>query len=100
MTSFVELDYPLVRACLAGERFAWENFVDRFVGVVWRVVEHVAESRGLDPSEDERLDVCEAIFRAFRYNNYQLLREFAFRSAVSTYLVVVARRLAVALLSE
>ena len=51
-------------------------------------------------SDDERAELCEAIFRSFRYNDYQLLREFAFHSAVSTYLTVITRRLAVAFLSE
>jgi RNA polymerase sigma-70 factor (ECF subfamily) len=100
MTSYLELDYPLVRACLEGKKYAWEDFVDRFMDLVVHVVEHTAEKRAKNLSEEEKIELCEAIFRSFRYNDYQLLREFAYRSSVSSYLTVLARRLAVAFLSE
>lgn len=99
-TSILEFDYALVRACLKHKKFAWEDFVDRFAEQTLRVVERVAEFRRVALSEEEKTELCEAIFRSFRYNDYQLLREFAFRSAVSTYLTVVSYRLAVALLND
>lgn len=100
MRSYLELDYSLVRGCLEGRQYAWEDFVDRFMELVLHTIDHTAEARGIRPSEEERLELCEAIFRSFRYNDYQLLREFAFHSAVSTYLVVLSRRLAVAFLTS
>ncbi len=96
--SYLELDYPLVKACLNRQKFAWEDFVDRFMDLVLHVIDHTAEKRGIALKEDERIELCEAIFRSFRYNDYQLLREFGFNCAVSTYLTVLARRLAVAFL--
>lgn len=100
MRSYLELDYSLIRGCLENKEFAWEDFVDRFVDLVLRTIDHTAEMRGLKLLERERLELCEAVFRSFRYNNYQLLREFAYHCAVSTYLVVLTRRLAVAFLTE
>ncbi len=99
MTSLLEFDYSVVRACLNHERYAWEDFVDRFMDLTLHVVEHTAERRGQRIDDNEKIELCEAIFRAFRYNDYQLLREFSFHSAVSTYLTVVARRIACALLA-
>lgn len=99
MSSFLELDYALVRACLNREKYAWEDFVDRFMTLTYRVVEYEASRRETDLSEEEKIELCEAIFRSYRYNDFQLLREFAFRSAVSTYLTVLARRLTVAFLT-
>ncbi|MBR4833475.1 MAG: hypothetical protein IKU86_03965 [Thermoguttaceae bacterium] len=98
--SILEFDYALVRACLKHKKFAWEDFVDRFAEQTLRVVEHTAEVRRVALSEEEKVELCEAIFRSYRYNDYQLLREFAFRGAVSTYLTVLADRLAVAFLNE
>ena len=100
MNSYLELDYPLIRACLKGQKYAWEDFVDRFMDLVLHVVEHTAEIRRRPLSEEEKIELCEAIFRSFRYNDYQLLREFTFHSSVSAYLTVFARRLAVAFLNE
>ncbi len=98
--SILEFDYALVRACLKNKTFAWEDFVDRFAEQTLRVVERVAEIRRVALSEEEKCELCEAIFRSFRYNDHQLLREFAFKSAFSTYLTVVSYRLAVALLND
>lgn len=98
--SILEFDYALVRACLKHKKFAWEDFVDRFAEQTLRVVEHAAAVRRVALSEEEKVELCEAIFRSYRYNDYQLLREFAFRCAVSTYLTVLADRLAVASLNE
>ena len=100
MSSYLELDYALIRGCLERRRFAWEDFVDRFMDLVLRTIEHSAEKRSRPLRDDEKIELCEAIFRSFRYNNYQLLREFAFHSSVSAYLTVVARRLAVAFLTD
>lgn len=100
MGSYLELDYSLVRACLNRRKFAWEDFVDRFMDLVLHVIEHTAETRKIELTDDVKVELCEAIFRSFRYNDYQLLREFAFHSAVSTYLTVISRRLAVAFLAE
>ena len=97
---YLELDYPVIRACLQGKKYAWDEFVDRFMDLVLHVVEHTAELKRRNISEEEKIELCEAIFRSFRYNDYQLLREFAFNSSVSAYLTVFARRLAVAFLSE
>ncbi len=98
--AFLEFDHALVRACVAGQRDAWQDFVDRFMELTLHVVEHVAERRGARLNDEDKIELCEAIFRALRYNQFQLLREFSFQSRVSTYLVVVARRLAVALIDD
>ena len=99
-SSYFELDYALARACLEHRKFAWEDFVDRFMDLTLHTIRHVAGKKGRKLSEEEETELCEAIFRSFRYNDYQLLREFAFQSALSTYLAVLARRLVYAFLEE
>lgn len=100
MASFLEFDYPLVRACLNHEPYAWEDFVDRFMDLTLRVIERSAQAHAKVLTEEEKIELCEAIFRSFRYNDYQLLREFRFHSSVSAYLVVLARRLACGFLMQ
>ena len=96
--SFLEFDHSVLRACINHDRYAWENFVDRFMDLTLHVVEHTAQRCGKRVDAREKVELCEAIFRAFQYNDYQLLREFSFNSAASTYLVVDARRIACALI--
>ena len=98
--SFLEFDYPIIRACLNHEPYAWENFVDRFMNLTLSVIDHSAKSLETPMDDDLRAELCEAIFRSYRYNEYQLLREFSFKSSASAYLVVIARRLTYAFLQQ
>jgi len=40
-----EIDRNLLQRCLARKPRAWEDFVDRFMGLVVHVVNHSAQSR-------------------------------------------------------
>ncbi len=96
--SLAELDYPLLNNCLRGAPHAWEDFVDRFMGLVLHVIDQTLAIRSVSLTPEERVDLCEAVFRTLRYNNYELLREFDQKSLLSTWLVVLTRRLVVAFL--
>lgn len=93
-----EIDYPLLQRCLRKERFSWEEFVDRFMEMVLQVIEETVRIENFTLTEEEKSRLCEAVFRAFRYNNFQLLREFEFRCSLSTYLIILSRRLILAFL--
>ena len=96
--SITELDYSLLEDCLHRNSSAWEDFVDRFLGLVLHVVDQTAEVRGVELSSEDRTDLAEAVFRAFHYNRMELLRRFEYKSSLSSYLVVLTRRLVVAFL--
>ncbi len=98
MMMLQEIDYPLLQRCLKKERFAWEEFVDRFMEMVLQVIEETVRVEKISVSEEEKNELCEAVFRAFRYNNFQLLREFELRCSLSTYLIILSRRLVLAFL--
>jgi len=96
--SLQELDRPLLRRCINQEKYAWEDFVDRFVGLVLHVIEHTSNIRAVPLDETEKTELCEAVFRSFRYNDFQLLREFSCRCTLTAYLTVITRRLVIAFL--
>ncbi|MBO7680168.1 MAG: hypothetical protein J6S75_10915 [Thermoguttaceae bacterium] len=96
--SATEIDYPLLNRCLRSAPNAWEDFVDRFMGLVLHVIDQTMAVRRLTLTSSERVDLCEAVFRALRYNNCELLRDFDQKSLLSTWLVVMTRRLVVAFL--
>lgn len=90
-----EIDRNLLERCLQGKPKAWEDFVDRFMGLVVHVVNHTARARSVRLTPADRDDLCEEVFLAAIRNNYALLRNFRGKSSLATYLTVVARRVVV-----
>jgi RNA polymerase sigma-70 factor, ECF subfamily len=90
-----EIDRNLLERCLHGKPRAWEDFVDRFMGLVVHVVNHTARARSVRLSADNRDDLCAEVFLAVVKNDHALLRNFRGKSSLATYLTVVARRIVV-----
>lgn len=91
----VESDRILLERCLKRESGAWEDFVDRFIGLFIHVIQHTAHARGVKINQDDVEDVCSEIFVTLLKNDFAVLRHFKGTSALGTYLAVVARRMAV-----
>lgn len=94
------LDRDLLARCLHGTPEAWEDFVDRFLGLITYVVTEVAKSRGVPLAEAARDDVVADVFLALVDHDFRTLRRFRGQSSLGTYLVVIARRIAVRKLAE
>jgi RNA polymerase sigma-70 factor, ECF subfamily len=90
-----EIDRNLLERCLHGKPRAWEDFVDRFMGLVVHVVNHTARARSVRLSTADRDDLCAEVFLAIIRNEYAVLRNFRGKSSLATYLTVVARRVVV-----
>lgn len=90
-----EFDRSLLERCLAREPRSWENFVDRFLGLVLHVVNHTALSRGMKLSESDREDLVSSVFLAIVDQEFAVLRNFRGNSSLATYLTVVSRRVVV-----
>ncbi len=57
-----EIDRNLLERCLQGKPRAWEDFVDRFLGLVVHVVNHTAQARNVRLRPEDRDDLCANIF--------------------------------------
>lgn len=90
-----DLDRNLLDRCLSGKPRAWEDFVDRFMGLVVHVVNHSAQCRSINLSAADREDLAADVFFAIVDNDMAVLRHFRGRSSLATYLTVVARRVVV-----
>ena len=90
-----EIDRNLLERCLQGKPRAWEDFVDRFLGLVIHVVNHTAQARSIRLSPEDRDDLCAEVFLAVIRRDFVLLRNFRAQSSLATYLTVVARRIVV-----
>ena len=71
-----EIDRNLLARCLARKPRAWEDFVDRFMGLALHVIDHSAQSRSLRLAADEREDLASDVFLAFVKDDFAVLRRF------------------------
>jgi RNA polymerase sigma-70 factor (ECF subfamily) len=90
--SLSEYDRMLLDRCLQGAPRAWEDFVDRFLGLVMHVVVHTAGSRGLRPDPALRDDLAAEVFLKLIEDDFAVLRRFRRQCSLATYLAVIARR--------
>lgn len=90
-----EFDRSLLQRCLDREPRSWENFVDRFLGLVLHVVNHTAQCRGIRLGESDREDLVADVFLAIVRDDFAVLKNFRGKSSLATYLTVVSRRVVV-----
>jgi RNA polymerase sigma-70 factor, ECF subfamily len=90
-----EIDRTLLQRCLQKKTRAWEDFVDRFMGLVMHVIRHSAQARSVRLTTEDRDDLCAEVFLAIIKNDFAILRNFRGQSSLATYLTVVARRIVV-----
>ena len=90
-----DVDRSLLQRCLARKPRAWEDFVDRFLGLVVHVVNHAAGSRSIRVTNEDREDLVGSVFLAIVKDDLAVLRNFRGESSLATYLTVIARRVVV-----
>lgn len=93
--ALTEIDAQLLKQCLAQAPRAWQDFVDRFIGLFVHVIQHTAHARSVRLTNDDVDDLCSEIFYTILANNFSVLRNFRGKSSLATYLTVVARRVTV-----
>jgi len=98
--ALLEIDRSLLDRCLSRKARAWEDFVDRFMGLVVHVINHTAQCRSINLSAADREDLAAEVFLAIIDNDMAVLRHFRGRSSLATYLTVIARRVVVRKLVE
>ncbi|TVP99035.1 MAG: sigma-70 family RNA polymerase sigma factor [Planctomycetaceae bacterium] len=94
------IDREILERCLSSAPRAWENFVDRFLGLMVHVVNHTTRSRNLTLSREEREDLVAEVFAVIVADKYGVLRRFERNSSLATYLSVIARRVVIRKLSH
>jgi RNA polymerase sigma-70 factor (ECF subfamily) len=90
-----EIDRNLLERCIQRKPRAWEDFVDRFLGLVLHVINHTAQARSIRLLPEDRDDLCAEVFLNIIKDDFGLLRHFRGQSSLATYLTVVARRIVV-----
>ena len=90
--ALIARDRELIRKCLHHEPGAWNDFVDRFLGLVYHVVQHTADMRSYPLKPEDKEDIAAQILVRIVENDYAALRQFKGKSSLASYLTVIARR--------
>lgn len=93
-------DFALIAACVGGEPGAFERLVASTRRVIGHAVRRVLERAGAGADGDLFDDAFSRVLAALVASDYALLRRFGGRSRLTTYLAVVARRIAQRTLDE
>lgn len=100
LVALSEIDRSLLERCLANRPRAWEDFVDRFMGLVIHVINHTAQCRSIMLSAADREDMAAEVMMAIVKDDLAVLRRFRGKSSLATYLTVISRRVVVRQLLE
>ena len=87
-----DIDSKLIDRCLAKEPGAWNDFVDRYMGLIYHVIQHVAYARSRLLTSEDVEDIAAEILLKIVANDYAVLKKFKRLSSLPTYLTVIARR--------
>src|SRR5262249_20323004 len=82
----------LLQRCLNHEPGSWNDFVDRYLGLIYHVVHHTAHLRSTPLRPEDTEDIAAEILLQIVSNDYAVLRQFRGQSSLATYLTVIARR--------
>jgi RNA polymerase sigma-70 factor (ECF subfamily) len=90
-----DIDRKLLQRCLDRKPGAWEDFADRFLGLVVHVIHHTSQSRSVMPTPSDVEDLAGEVFLTIIQDDFATLRHFRGESSLATYLTVVSRRIVV-----
>jgi RNA polymerase sigma-70 factor (ECF subfamily) len=86
-------DRLLLKRCLNHEQGAWREFVDRFLGLIYHVINNSAQLRNQSVRPQEVEDLAAEVLSQIVARDYAILRHFKGQSSLGSYLTVVARRI-------
>jgi RNA polymerase sigma-70 factor, ECF subfamily len=89
------VDRALLQRCFNKQPGAWNDFVDRFLGLIYHVVSHTAHLRSMPLRPEDTEDLAAEILLQIVSGDYAVLRQFKGNSSLATYLAVIARRICV-----
>jgi RNA polymerase sigma-70 factor, ECF subfamily len=93
--ALTNVDRALLQRCLQHQPGAWNDFVDRFLGLIYHVVHHTAHLRSMPLRPEDTEDLAAEVLLQLVANDYAVLKQFKGNASLATYLTVIARRICV-----
>lgn len=89
------VDRDLLQRCLAKEPGSWNDFVDRYLSLIYHVIHYTAHLRSARLTPEDVEDIAAEVLLQIVADDYKVLRQFKGRASLATYLTVIARRICV-----
>jgi len=86
------VDRDLLRRCLDREPGSWNDFVDRFLSLIYHCVHYTAYLRSAPVTPEDVEDIAAEVLLQFVADDYKCLRRFRGKASLATYVTVIARR--------
>lgn len=85
-------EQELLDACIAGDKKAWDTFVERYTNLIYHTTRRVFDRHYVNYLYNELEDIHNSIFLLFMENNYKKLRQYQGLNgcSVSGWIVTVA----------
>ena len=93
--ALTDVDKELLKRCLAKQPGSWNDFVDRYLGLIYQAIHFTAHLRSARLSPEDIEDIAAEVLVQIIADNYKVLREFKGTANLATYLTVIARRICV-----
>ncbi len=94
-TPFTAVDRDLLKRCLNREPGSWNDFVDRFLSLIYHTIGYTAHLRSMRLAPEDVEDIAAEVLLRVVADNFKVLREFRKQSSLATYLTVITRRICV-----
>ncbi len=92
---FTAVDRDLLRRCLHREPGSWNDFVDRYLSLIYHAIGYTAHLRSARLSPEDVEDIAAEVLLHIVADDFKLLRDFRKESSLATYLTVITRRICV-----
>ena len=93
--ALTSVDRELLQRCLKKQPGAWNDFVDRYLSLIYHVIGYTAHLRSSKVNPEDVEDIAAEVMLQIVADDYKVLRQFRGNSTLSTYLTVIARRICV-----
>ena len=89
------VDRSILQRLLQHDSGAWNDFIDRFLGLIYHTIHYTAHLRSNPLTPELVEDIAQEVLTQLAANDYALLRQFRAKSSLATFLTVIARRISV-----
>jgi RNA polymerase sigma-70 factor (ECF subfamily) len=89
------VDRDLLHRCLTKQPGSWNDFVDRFLSLIYHTIHYTAHLRSARVTPEDVEDIAAEVMLQIVADDYKVLRQFKGSSSLATYLTVIARRICV-----
>jgi RNA polymerase sigma-70 factor, ECF subfamily len=90
-----DVDQKLLKRILEKKPGSWNDFVDRFLSLIYHTIHHTAHLRSAKLRAEDVEDIASEVLVALLADDSKALRSFRGQASLSTYLTVIARRICV-----